>query len=61
MWHVQERSTFKILFSKHDGMQPVGVSRHRWENNIQINIKEISGKLWTGFICLRIVAIGRLL
>jgi hypothetical protein len=61
MCHVQERSTFKILFSKHEGKRSVGKPWHRWENNIKMNVKSISGKLWTGFIYFRIVTIGRLL
>jgi hypothetical protein len=28
-------------------------SEHRWEDNIRIDIREIHGKVWTGFIWLR--------
>jgi len=39
MWHVQERSNIKILFSKHEGKRPVGKPGHRWENNVKMNVQ----------------------
>ena len=35
------RSAFKILSSKPTGKRPLGRLRHRWENNIRMNLKEI--------------------
>ena len=35
------RSPFKILSGKPPGNRPLGRSRHRWENNIRIDLKEI--------------------
>ena len=34
------RSTFKILTGKPTGKVPRGRSRHRWEQNIRMDLKE---------------------
>ena len=42
MWPEQKgRSPFKILTGKHTEDTPLGRPRHRWENNIKMNLKEI--------------------
>lgn len=51
----------RVLVRYSEGNRPLGRPGLRWEDNIKMNVKEISGKLWTGFIYLRLVAIGRLL
>jgi hypothetical protein len=33
----------------------------RWEDNMRMDLKEIGGKVWTGFIWLRAGTSGRLL
>ena len=35
------RSAFKILTSKPTGKRPLGRPRHRWEDNIRMDIEEI--------------------
>ena len=35
------RSAFKILTGKPTGKRPLGRSRHGWEDNIRIDLKEI--------------------
>ena len=35
------RSAFKILTRKPTGKRPLGRPRHRWENNIRIDLEEI--------------------
>ena len=35
------RSAFKILTCKPSGKIPLGRSRHRWENNIRMDLEEI--------------------
>ena len=46
------RSPFKMLTNKSMGNIPLGRPRHRWEDNIRIDLKEI------GLILLRIWIIG---
>ena len=36
------RSAFKILTGKPTGNRSIGRPRHRWEDNIRMDIKEIS-------------------
>jgi hypothetical protein len=45
---------------KHNGKRPHGRFGHRWEDNIKMDLKEIGGRIWTGFIWLRIGTSGRL-
>ena len=35
------RSVFKILTGTPAGKKPLGSSRHRWEDNIRMDLKEI--------------------
>ena len=35
------RSVFKILTGKPTGLRPLGRPRHRWEDNIRMDLKEI--------------------
>ena len=35
------RSAFKILTGKPTGKRPLGKPRHRWEDNIRTDLKEI--------------------
>ena len=49
------RSAFKILTGKPAGKRPLGRPRHRWGDNIRMDLKEIRG---IGLIRLRIEIIG---
>ena len=35
------RSALKILIGKPTGKRPLGMPRHRWEDNIRMDLKEI--------------------
>ena len=37
----EDRSAFNILTLKPTGKRPLGRSRHRWEDNIRMDLKEI--------------------
>jgi hypothetical protein len=37
----EDRNAFKILTGKHTGKRPLGMPRHRWEDNIRMDLKEI--------------------
>jgi hypothetical protein len=41
MWHLWERSANKILVGKPEGKRPLGRHRHRWEDNIVKDLREI--------------------
>jgi hypothetical protein len=36
------------------GKRPLGRSRHRWVDNIRINLGEVDAVMWTGLVWLRI-------
>ena len=40
---------------------PLGRPRHRWEDNIKMDLQEMGMGAWTGFIWLRTWTGGRLL
>jgi hypothetical protein len=35
------RNSYKVLIRKPEGKRPLGRNRHRWENNIKLDLKEI--------------------
>jgi hypothetical protein len=39
---------------KPEGKGPFGKPRHRWENNIKMDLQEVGCGSWTGLIWLRI-------
>jgi len=52
---------YGFLVGKCVGKLPLGRPRHKWENNIKVELKEGSRMVWTGLTCLRIGVIGALL
>jgi hypothetical protein len=42
------RGIYKVLFGRPEGKRPLGRPRHRWEDNIKIDIREIgiNGANW---------------
>jgi len=39
----EKRNAHRVLVGKVEGRRPIGIPRHRWENNIKVNIK---GRAW---------------
>jgi hypothetical protein len=52
------RNEYTLLVGKPEGKGPLGRPRHRWEDNIKMELMKQGGKLWTGFIWLRIGTVG---
>jgi hypothetical protein len=52
---------YKILVGKPEGNRPLRRPRHRWEDNIKMDLREIGFGVQTEFIWLRIGTSGRLL
>jgi hypothetical protein len=46
-WHVvcmgEERLVHRVLVGKPEGKRPLGRPRHRWEDNIKIDLQEVGG------------------
>jgi hypothetical protein len=55
------RNVHNILVGKPKEKRPLGKPRRRWEDNIGMDLREVGGKVWTGFIWLRIGTSGGLL
>jgi hypothetical protein len=55
------RNAYKIFAGKLEDKRPLGRLRRRWEHNIRMDLREMSGKLWTVYIWLRIRKTGTLL
>jgi hypothetical protein len=45
VWHVarmeEKRNAYRILVGKPQGKRPLGRPRHRWVDNIKMNLREI--------------------
>jgi hypothetical protein len=65
--HIFTHSSSKIHFninfgSTPEGKRPLGKPRHRWKDNIRMDLREIRWEvMWTGFMWLRIGTSGGLL
>jgi hypothetical protein len=54
------RNAYKILAGKPEGNRPLGRPRHRWENNIKMDLREMSLGGEVGLIWLRVGTHGGL-
>jgi hypothetical protein len=57
----EERKVNKVLVGKPDGKRPLGRPRHRWEEGIRMDLREIGWGVWSGFSWLKIGTGGGLL
>jgi hypothetical protein len=53
-----KRNAYGIWVGKPERKRPLGRPRHRWMDNIKINLREIGWDVWTGSIWLRIGTCG---
>jgi hypothetical protein len=58
---VDSRDAYRVSVEKPRGKRPLERPRHRWENNIKINLREVGRRAWTEWIWLRIGTGGGLL
>jgi hypothetical protein len=57
----EKRKLYKVLMGKPEGTRPLGRPRHRWEDGIRMDLREIGWRVWIGFDWLRIGTGGELL
>jgi len=50
----ENRGIYRVLVGKSEGKIPLGRTRHRWEDNINMDIEEVGCVVWTGSSWLRI-------
>jgi hypothetical protein len=55
------RKVYKVLGGKPEGKSPLGRQRHRWEDGIKTDLREIGWDVWSGLNWLRIGTVGGLL
>jgi hypothetical protein len=41
MWHAWERNVYRALMGKPEGKRPLERPRHRWEDGIRMDLREI--------------------
>jgi hypothetical protein len=58
---VERRGVYRGLVGKSEGKRPLGRPRHRWKDNIKMDVQELGWGAWTGLIWLRIGTGGRIL
>jgi len=50
----EKRGEYRVLVGKTEGRRPFGRPRHRWKDNIKMDIKEVRWVTWARLIWLRI-------
>jgi len=51
--HIGERrGIYRVFIGKPEGMSPLGRLRHRWKDNIKMDLQKVG--VWTGSSWLRI-------
>jgi hypothetical protein len=48
------RGLYRVLVGKPEGKRALGRPRHRWENNIKMDLQKVRWETWTGLIWLSI-------
>jgi hypothetical protein len=54
------RNVYRVLVGKLEGKRPLGRPRHRWEDGVRMDLREIGWGVWSGFTCLRVGTDGGL-
>jgi hypothetical protein len=52
------RGVYRILVGKPEAKRPLGRPKHRWEDNIKMDLREVGCGVWTGLSWLRIGIVG---
>jgi hypothetical protein len=50
----ERRGVYRVLVGKPEGKRALGKPRHRWEDNIKMDLQEVGCRAWTGSSWLRI-------
>jgi hypothetical protein len=57
--HGEMRNENKILIRKPEAKRPLWGYRHRWEDNIKMNLREVGVRVQSGFSWLKTRSVGR--
>jgi hypothetical protein len=47
---VDRRGAYRVLVGRPEGRKELGRPRHRWEDNIKMDLIKWDGESWTGLI-----------
>jgi hypothetical protein len=50
---------YRVLVGKPEGKRPLGRPKHRWVDNIKMDLQEVGLWIWTGSSWLRIETDGK--
>jgi len=50
----ERRGVYRVVVGKPEGKRALGRPRHRWKDNIKMDLQEIGWGAWAGLIWLRI-------
>jgi hypothetical protein len=50
----ERRGVYRVLVGKPEGKRALGKPRHKWENNIKMDLQKVGYGRWTGSMWLRI-------
>jgi hypothetical protein len=51
---TERRGAYRVLVVKLEEKRPLERPRHRWEDNIKMDLQEVQWGAWTGLLWLRI-------
>jgi hypothetical protein len=52
--HIEERGgIYRVLVGTPEGMRPPGKPKHRWKDNIKMDLQKVGCGVWTGSSWLR--------
>ena len=46
----ERRGVYRVLLGKPERKRPLGRPRHRWDDNIKMDLQEVGWGAWTGLI-----------
>jgi hypothetical protein len=46
----ERRGVYRVFVGKPEEKIPLGRPRHRWKDNIKMDLQEVGGGVWTGLI-----------
>ena len=50
----EEKGVYRVLVGRSEGRKPLGRPRHRWVDNIRMDLREVGCGIWTGLSWPRI-------
>jgi hypothetical protein len=50
----ERRGAYRVMVGKLEEKRPLERPRHRWEDNIKMDLQEVEWGAWTGLLWLRV-------